>query len=278
MQFNFTELDKYSGTDRELGGTLELVAHGTVEVCALINHFKLFDGDAPEQLIERAQAMQLDTLSHTIGNDKRPAYSVTGVLSLAFAEVYRDWMRDTLGYDGPLPDIDIPRKWGGLAYTHYCEQLSIEDGVIRFTAYDTCEPWNGMRADTYSSKKTGDYIAEYVGTRHHEPEYIMSDKGREIKNPNYMKRHNASPAADCTALKVTLFNWWLANHANDAQIQAYDRNQDLVATSGSYMSGFTFKSYRSSYPSSFHMPTLDPEKRGKDYDSMTFKEFAALAD
>lgn len=273
MQFNFTESD-YSDAFK-FGGRLEFVAETPQEIESLISHFGLFKDVSDVATLEaRIAALQSATLSHTIGTDKRPVYEVNGCLDSAFAAPYVEWMQRDLGHNGPLPDLELPRKWGGLIHTNYQARVYTQDGHICFEAFTTSEPWNGKDAQTYAESRVVDCIGEEFGTRYREPEFIQAGNSNHMKrNPDYLKRHRATPLASNATLKKALFAWWLANHANDAQRAIVDGNAAIVAESGDYMSAFLFERPQSHI---YHGKHLTPDGKTRDYKAISFADFAAL--
>ena len=273
MQFNFTEHD-YPDAYKH-GGRLEIVAENPQEVEHLVNHFKLFpDMSTVESLEARISALKAGTYRHTIGTDKRPVYGVDGWLDAAFSAPYTEWMQRDLGYNGPLPDLELPRKWDGLLYTNYQRRVYILDGFISFGAFTQSMPWGGKTAQEYAVTKITDLIGEEFGTRYHESEFVSAGYSGTLKrNPNYLKRHPATPAASNAILKRALFDWWLENHANEAQKTIVAGNQEIVDSTNEYMEAFNFKRYDSQI---YYGHELGKDSKTQDYKSMTFAEFAAL--
>jgi hypothetical protein len=271
MQFIFTETD-----DREnykYGGRLEIKAENVSESAAMVDHFRLFQGNDVESLEKRIDALKSDDLSQVMGSEKRPAYEVESCLDWEFSEVYAQWMERTLGYDGPLPDLDIPRKWDGLKHTTYQASLTLDGGHICFKAYCTAAPWAGKDAATYAESLVVDYLAEEFGTRRHEPEFIQARNNTWVKNPEYHKRHKATPAASNTRLKRALFAWWIENHANDAQLDVVEGNRKIQAETGPYMSAFAFNGHESTI---YHGRKMNKDGETQDFLAMSYAEFAKL--
>lgn len=273
MQFNFTEHD-YSD-DYQFGGRLEIVAENAEEVNQLNNHFKLFSNTSMIEVLKaHIAALETGTHTHTIGTDKRPVYKVNGYLDTAFSAPYLKWMQRDLGYNGPLPNLELTRKWGGLCYTNYQKRIYTFAGHIHFEAFTTSEPWRGKNAQEYAVSRVTDYIGEEFGTRYHEPEMISAGRSGTLKrNPNYLKRHSATPASNNVILKRTLFAWWLKNHANNAQRAIVKGNQDIVKNTGEYMGAFNFKYHESRI---YYGHELKEDGKTLDYKSVTFAEFAAM--
>lgn len=265
MRFEFTELD-YEG-DYKFGGRLALTATTQPEVAALIDHFKLFsDNSDVDVLRQRIDALSSDTLTHTLGTDKRPMYAVSGHLDHAFTAPYTKWAEDNLGYTGPLPELEIPRKWGGIIHTNYQARLHIADGFICFDAFVCAEPWDKKDASTYAEYLVKDYIGEEMGTRRREPEYIVDGRGQYKKNPDYLKRHRPTPSASNARLKLAIFDWWKQHHANAAQLAVIEGNRK-VAEGADYMDAFRFERGE---------VTIHYSKSAKGYKSMSPSEFAKL--
>lgn len=265
MQFTFTESD-YEGEYR-FGGQLEIKAENAHEVEELIKHFRLFSDVSDVSVLQsRITALQAKTLSHVVRSDKRPVYQVYGCLDHEFTAPYKKWAFDNFGFDGAFPDLEIPRKWGGLLHTNYQARLYIENEYICFEAFTTSQPWNGKDAQEHAQYRVADYIGEEFGCRYHESEFISAGNGLMKHNPNYLKRHEAKPAASNSRLKKAFFDWWMENHANAAQ-KAIVRGNQEIAKGAKYMSAFEFEK---------HEYQIFYEHTGKDYKVMTFAEFAKL--
>jgi hypothetical protein len=272
MQFNFTESD-YTG-EYQFGGRLEIVAETPNEVESLIKHFRLFkDMEDVETLKARIAALESSTLSHTIGTDKRPAYAVTSCLGFEFTEPYKAWALRNFGYDGVFPDLELPREWGGLIHTNYQSRVYTEGEHICFTAFTTAQPWARKSAQDYADSLVSDYIAEEYGTRRHEPEYIQARNNFMVKNPDYLKRHKATPQASNATLKRAFFEWWRANHANAEQLAIIEGNEKIVAETGSYMDAFGFERFESHI---YYGRKLGKDGKTQDYKAISFSDFAAL--
>jgi hypothetical protein len=266
MKFTFTEGD-YEGAYR-FGGQLEIKAENPQEVEDLISHFRLFKNVSDvAELQRRIEALQSQTLVHVLKSDKRPIYEVSGCLDHEFTKPYQKWAKDCFGFDGVFPDLEIPRKYDGLIHTNYQARLYTENEHICFEAYTSAQPWAGKDAQDYATNLVTDYIGEEFGCRYQEPEFLSTRNGMFTKNPNYLKRHKAKPGATNSRLKKAFFNWWLATHANDAQKAIVQGNQE-IAKGANYMNAFGFERFES---------RIYYEHTGKDYKSVTFAEFAALA-
>lgn len=272
MQFNFKETDE-SREEYRFGGRLTLVAENIAESAELVDHFKLHKGKDIESLQARISALQDPSLSVTIGTDKRPAYCVETSLPWDFSKPYADWMSRDLGYDGPLPDLDIPRQWGGLKHTNYQAELRLQGEHITFIAYTTSEPWNKKDAQTYAESRVADCISEEFGERYHEPEYIQAGNNMMVRNPDYLKRRKPTPAASNSRLKRALFEWWLSNEATEAQREIVAGNAQIVAETGGYMGAFDFERPHSTI---YHGRKMDKDGKTQDYLAMSFSDFARL--
>lgn len=266
MEFKFTE-GNYEGTFK-FGGALTITAHGAQEVESLISHFRLFRDMSDVSVLQaRIEALQKETLCHVMQSDKRPMYEVSGALGDEFTAPYKKWALDNFGYEGVFPDLEIPRQWGGLHHTNYQARLHTEGEHICFQAYTSSEPWNGRDAQNYAEFRVTDYIAEEFGTRRQEPEFIHVGNNLMRPNPNYLKRHRATPGASNARLKRAFFVWWLENRANEAQRAIVAGNRE-IAKDASYMSAFEFERFES---------RIYYAKTAKDYKSVSFAEFAAMS-
>lgn len=266
MEFKFTELS-YEGAFK-FGGKLEITANGAQEVESLIDHFRLFKDMSDVTVLQaRIEALQKETLSHTLQSDKRPMYEVSSCLDDEFTAPYKKWARENFGYDGVFPDLELPRKWGGLIHTNYQARLYTENEHICFEAFKSSEPWNGRDAQECAESNVKDYIAEEFGTRRHEPEFIPTGFGDNMKpNPNYLRRHRATPMASNAVLKRAFFGWWMETQANDAQKAIVQGNRE-IAHGAKYMSAFEFERFEN---------RIYYAKTAKDYKSVSFSEFAAM--
>ena len=265
MEFKFTE-GSYDGAFK-FGGNLEITAQGAQEVESLINHFRLFKNMSDLAVLRaRIAALQSETLSHVMQSDKRPMYEASSCLDEAFTAPYKKWALDNFGYGGVFPDLEIPRHWDGLKHTNYQARLYTEDEHICFHAFTSSEPWNGRDAHDYARHKVIDEIGEEFGTRRQEPEFIRAGNNLMRPNPNYLKRHAATPMASNARLKKAFFTWWMDSCANDAQKAIVAGNRD-IAKGASYMSAFDFEKFETQ---------IYYAKTDKDYKSVSFAEFAAL--
>lgn len=263
MLFTFTESD-FQG-DLRFGGSLAITAENVREVSELIGHFRLFpDTGNADQLRERIAALESGTLSHVIESDKRPVYEVSRCLDFDFTAPYKKWASECFGYEDTFPDLEIPRKWHGLKYTNYQARLYTNREHICFEAYATAEPWNKKTAHEYATSRVIDQVGEEFGTRRSEPEFIQNRNGTMSRNPDYLRRHAATPSASNARLKRAFFTWWMENHANAAQKAIVQGNAD-ISRDASYMNAFTFERHESH---------IYYAKSADGYKSMSFTEFA----
>lgn len=200
---------------------MTVVAETPAEVVELAAHFRIFDKENPDDLVAMAEAIKAGTLTYVSQSSKRPWYRVESALDHEFSEPYEKWLARLVSHDATLPALDLtpihPRR---LCHTHITDTAWIEDGHIQFTGFVNSEDWNGKTAADRAFSTALDYTAEDFGTRQHEPEYIgIKQRGGGLmkRNPNYLKRHPARPAASCEWLKSALFDWWMKNHATDEQ-------------------------------------------------------------
>jgi hypothetical protein len=228
MRFEFEEIDLV-----EHSGDVMIRAESEAEVKEVADHFRLFKDDVRGLVA----ALDAGTLTHrltaysSLGNRYR-WFEVHGSLDIEFSEPYLALLVNRTGLDtgGILPDLDL--QGPTLRHTHYAVRVWIEQGHICFIAYDSATEWNGRDAATNAEAYVSDYLKEAFGVRHHEPEFIANRAGTYSRNPNYLKRHRPKPAASNKILKDALFQWWLGNHANEAQraviasaVQCHDSNR-----------------------------------------------------
>ena len=267
MKFQFTESDY--AAPFQFGGRLAITAENAGEVESLIDHFRLFrDLSNVDTLQARIAALQSETLTHVIGTDKRPMYETGGTLGAEFLKPYKDWAARNFGYRGPFPDLEIPRKWGGLIHTNYQSRIWIEFESICYESFVSAEPWGRFKlAQDRADHLARDYIAEEFGMRRLEPEYIDAGRGLMRRNPDYLKRHAATPAASNARLKRAFFDWWKVECATEEQRNIIAGNE-AIAANAAYMSAFDF---------SRDQHTIHHAKTAKNYESVSFAQFAAMS-
>ena len=241
------------------GGNVEITAETGDEVQVLTKHFNLFctkSCDAQGRLRAlQEEAKALETGTYTVTEMHKPSppareprawYDVEGDLggdfpklwgrgdSEGFMDPYRRVLKQ-LGYDGPLPDLDLT-PWlldERLKATRILVGAWIKDGVFYYRAYDDASPWNDKTAAEYAAHKVWDHLAEEIGTRRHEPEFIPVSGGGLMKhNPDYMKRHRPQPAVGSDWLLNALMGWWRINKASPRQQEILRLSDELNATSG----------------------------------------------
>lgn len=273
MKFEFTETEQANDEFR-FGGELAITAENPQEVESLIDHFRLFKdvSDIPT-LKARIEALESGSFTHVIRSEKRPVYAVESCLPYEFTAVYKQWALNHFGYDGTFPDLELPRKWGGLIHTNYQARLFTENEHICFEAFTTAEPWARRNAQDYAEYLISDYIGEEFGTRYHEPEFIPGRNGHYKKNPDYLKRHAAKPGATNARIKRAFFEWWLSTHATDDQKAIVEGNREIVAQTGPYMGAFEFERPESTI---YHGRKLTADGKTHDYKAISFSDFAKM--
>lgn len=275
MRYVFTHTEESRGEYR-FAGKLDITAETAQKVESLIDHFRLFrDLSDVGALQERIVALQSETMTHTVYSEKRPVYAVDSCLDFEFTTPYKDWALCNFGYDGVFPDLEIPRKYDGLIHTNYQARLYTECEHICFKAFVSSSPWNKRDAQGHAESLIVDYIGEEFGTRRREPEFLPSRNGHYVRNPNYLKRHKATPAASNPRLKRAFFEWWLVNHANNAQCEVVAGNRQIVAETGSYMGAFNFERHESTI---YYGRKLTKDGKTHDYKAMSFADFAKLGE
>lgn len=266
LLFNETQHDD---ENYRFGGTLTFQSENIADAAALVDHFKMYsDVTDIDTLNLRIAALQNPDLRHVIGNGKRPVYEVEACLPFEFTAPYKSWAERDLGYDGTFPDLELPLRWGGLIHTNYQSYVRIQGEHICFLSYTTSKPWAGKSAFDYAENRVIDNIGEEFGTRYSEPEFVPRGRnGAMVRNPDYLKRHRATPFDSNATLKRAFFQWWRDNVANDAQLAIIAGNEEIVAGTGDYMSAFKFER---------HFDTIYYGREDGNYKAMSFTEFAGL--
>lgn len=234
------------------GGDLFAVAEDTNEVREFLDYFKPFPAksDDPEDRIaglrQEADALKAGHLEvrkprHQSRFYDTPEawYAVTGSLQglcqrryyphkdWGFLDPYKECMLSHLGYDLPLPDMELTDKCDRrLCHTHIVQRMWISNDSLHFVVLIETGAWNNQTALEYAIFRGHDYVAESIGGRHHEPEFIPA--GNLYKpNPNYAtgRRIPPEPAFGAPWLWNALFDWWRDAQASPRQreiLQACD--------------------------------------------------------
>lgn len=223
MHFEFTETDA-----KTFAGFLTVTAKTPAEVVQVAEHFDLFDKKTPEALIALADAIKAGTLTHVSKPTKRPWFLVESALDYEFTKPYLELLTKLTGYEGDLPDLDLtPHHPRRLCHTYHTISCELEHGHYAYRVVTQSEPWNGKNAQEYADSSTQDYVEEELGWRPHEPEHI-EERGRIIRNPNYLKRHRAKAGLGSPWLWAVLFRWWLEKYGTQAQRELCEQNAALM--------------------------------------------------
>lgn len=228
MQFAFDE------TNDDGSGSVTITAENPEEVKHVLDHFRVFDKHDVDDLLAYAHTLSQGTYTHTSAPTKRPWYVVEACLDVEFTQPYIDLLSRRCGYDpsrhGPLPSVDLtqyhPRR---LCHTHITDRIGLDHGHICYSGYIMSQEWNNRPALDRAWDTMEDYVAEDVGTRPLESEYIHNRNGTFSRNPNYLKRHRAKPAASAQWLYSWLFNWFMENHASAEQQRIISAVRELNA-------------------------------------------------
>ena len=300
------------------GGDLVVTADTAEEVRRLIREYDLFCTKSCDvegrlkALLEEKAALEAGTYTHRCEHqdpethrDPHAWYEVEGDLggdhphlwnskkTMTFLEPYLDCMRSHLGFEGPLPDMDLTPKIGPIQFkaTRIVMSLWIKDQVICYKAFDNAGAWNGRDAKDNAAKYTWEHLAEEFGTRRHEPEYISvrgDGGGGLIKhNPDYLKQHKPQPALGSDWLLNCLIAWWRKNIANERQKEVMRLSDELMKKSKldsnfrAHYSGTGCNcgtTYGMHYSINYPDPngTVNWDSEGTKVMHMEWKEFAAL--
>lgn len=205
-------------TEPDFSGSMEFIAETSAEVVELAKHFRLFDKDDPAELLAYAEAIKAGTYTYHSNPTKRKWHRVTSALDVEFTRPYLELLSRLTGFEGEFPDGDYtskhPRR---LCHTHHTLAFGVEHGHFTFDVVKESGPWNGMTAADYAERCAIDYVAEDVGYRRFEREFLERGNGQIYRNPDYLKRHKAEPAVGAPWLWEILFHWWRDNHATPGQ-------------------------------------------------------------
>lgn len=200
-------------------------------------------------------------------------------LDYDFTQPYQDLLERLTGCETDLATVDIdltPFLTKRLRHTHIVDRIWINNGHICFLGYDSASEWNKKDPFTNAEYSIVDNVGEDCGKRQHEPEHITKGN-RIIRNPDYLKRHPASPAVNGW-LWAAIVAWWRENGANAEQLEILDASTKLTKTNplvkSSYVGGF------SCYDHSIYYPNKNGEcnwdSKGTKVAVMNWKEFAAI--
>lgn len=226
------------------GTELVITAENVGDSVAVAKHFKgVFGiGGAIEsaedartlaaRLVRTADGIEHGNLVHTAtATQKRPWFAANSYTGPNGIKPYADLLKKLTGFDGVIPEQELTQAqmaWHGLMHTYITESVKFSSDGITTTGFITSEDWNGKSAEVRAEENFSDYVCETFGFRKSEPEYI--DRGSTmVKNPNYLRRHNAEPGLGSNELWTALFTWWRENVANDAQRAALDESDATAA-------------------------------------------------
>lgn len=209
---------KFAILDKALHITSETPAEGL----EMIKHFRL-------NPLDHLQALTTGELSHVCpgGRDNGEWFAVSASLGPDWIRPYLDKIKHWTGFEGELPAIACPRYPSGycvnLCHTHIVESAEMSSDGFTFHGYIHSSDWNGRTAAQRYHSLFADYIAENVGERKSESEFIGVGNGGLFKrNPNYPKRYAPNARATSAEVFQALFDWWLSNRATPGQ-------RDIVA-------------------------------------------------
>lgn len=224
------------------GGNLRLTLETVEEVKAAIG---------PHGVIERLDVETLDELRQFTdacaqvvkgkpfivesNPDKRKWYPIEGeTLGCDFLEPYAMLLNKLTGYADTLDDLDLKPAVGagGLHHTYALDTLAIYSGDIAVGGFIQSEDWNGRTAAELARSRFLEYLREWVGGRHHEPEYVGTANGQYKRNPNYLKRHPPEPGAGSPEVWSVIFAHWREHHATPGQRDMLAEGEKLRGTIG----------------------------------------------
>ena len=283
MKIEFAEYQKDDEEYRDeeeyrFGGFLTIRAESLADTAAIVEHYKLSEGEEPEQLLERARLLTQPDLVHVHRPRKRPYYLVAGSLDVALFEPYRKWARRTFGFEGRFPDLKLPFKWRGLRHVYTGISMGVEVGeTVCYTVADQAEPWNGRTAQECAEKYTTRHIAKEFGYEEPMREFIQGRNNQYKWNPNYGtgKRNPIQPRLINEGFCQAFVEWWKEHEATPAQLDIIARNEELAEKTGKHSRVEWMKGYDG-------IRFVDPAG-DCDYDGQglmtsryTFEEFAKL--
>ena len=220
MSFQFIQVP----TQDDRGGSLTVRATGTDSILDAVEVFKTlqYRSDILEiaELVKKGQWEFTLSPTPSYSGGLRAWYEVEGYLSGDFVKVYHRWLQLSVGY-GDLscledwPTIDLmPNHPDPVKPTFITDELVLMPDSFWFKIYLQSE--SEQRARFYGV----DLLAESVGMRRVESEFIAVDSVRYKANPSYpMTRHNASPARRGWIAQA-LLAWWKENKATEDQKNA----------------------------------------------------------
>jgi hypothetical protein len=219
---------KHAEIQEDGGGYLTITAENSEEVVDLSKHFRIFDQENSESLIEYAQAIQRGQLVYESKPSKRLWFYCDSALDHKFVEPYRRELEKRTGFIDPLPNVDLtsyhPRR---LCHTHITDVIGLVDGHIVYKVIIQAEDWNNKPAEERADIDALDYVEEDIGNRPHESEFIQCRNGQYTKNPDYLKRRRCQPALLAEWLWDYLFAWWRVNHASKEQERILSAAEEL---------------------------------------------------
>lgn len=206
---------------------LHITAENKNEVVDIIQHFKL-------DLLTHAGYLGQDSFTYTEvaaprGNGQW--YHELVLVQPHFIEPYRDLVEKWTGYEGPW-DLKLPC---GSAYsdsplgcTHYPLEVHLKpDGICHYQMILQSADWYEKTGAARARVMALDMANNWWGFRPHHYEYIHDDRGHVRRNPKYMQHESPIPRLTNVKVARTMFRWWLANLANEAQKAHWAASDEL---------------------------------------------------
>lgn len=151
---------------------------------------------------------------------KRKWYMLTGSTGKEYVEPYARLLKWRTAYADVMPDLDMtPHLKKRAMHTHIIERLTLECHDFTWVVYMQSEDFNGEGAEKRANKYANHYVQEDVGVTHTPQEFIQMGNGGYKRNPDYAtgKLVKATPSASQAGVWRALADWWITNHANEAQ-------------------------------------------------------------
>lgn len=219
---------EFTQTREDGAGTVRLIASTLKQKVRLFDHFKLFSMEDPTQMIAMAEALQSsEPYAHELtskenARDNKGWFLTTATLDIEWTKPYFDLLHRRTGFEGRgiLPDIDLTGAdgWQNISHTHFTKRRWFEHGHFCMESVNSASDWNGKTSAELATKYANRQALYDVAQTVPEPEYIQCSNGMFKHNPRYATgREKWQAGTYSEEIWWALCDWWLANHANDAQ-------------------------------------------------------------
>lgn len=207
------------------------------EVLHINRVFSIYEASNPDDLIKLAEALTAGTLTTKSHSEKRPWHlvhvSVDGDECKELIDIYIRTFKRLTGCEIPLlhRSASLTVEPLRVCFTGIYQNLRFEEGCLKAEVLMQSEPWNGMTSQQYAAHKATSYVLERIAERPVPPEFIQSGNGSFYRNPDYGtgRKLPLKPALTSSELWAAMWNWWVDNHANDAQKDVIDKVKTLFA-------------------------------------------------